>query len=260
MTHHLPKLFRINLTGPSLGLFLAVIFPAHAQEAEDKPVPVPTKDLVDQWLKTERLLSQEAQDWKDEQEHTSQLLELYRKELTLLDEELAKAGKNAGVVDEEAEELKAKLASSEAARRKAIAFLVKLKPRITKLVERFPAPLQDTIEEETFLLKNPITNKNSAEALRAIIKILQEGSRFNRAYTFDEQEIKLGETSYSAKIMYFGLSRAYFLAGEKAGIALPGETGWTFEERNELADELTKAFAIQAKESPSGFFNVPLKK
>lgn len=239
-----------------VGLTLCVT----AQETTTTSPPIPTTDLVEKWLETERLLSREAQDWQSEKEHTNQLLEIYRKELALLDEELARAGKNAGLVDEEAESLKAKIAASEAARREAIAFLTKIKPRVVTLIGKFPPPLQDSIEEEILSLKSDVTNGNAAEILRSMIKTLQEAARFNRTFTFGEEEITLDGESYSARLMYFGLSRAYFLAGQKAGLATPGEAGWQFEERSELAAELTRAFAIHSKESPSGFFTVPLKK
>ena len=83
---------------------------------------------------------------------------------------------------------------------------------------------------------------------------------FLKLHGFDEQEISLKDSSYRAKVMYFGLSRAYFMAGDLAGEMLPGEKQWRINERSELLPELKKAFAIQAKEMPSTFFNVPLKK
>ncbi len=245
----------------SRAILVAQVGLALSVNAQETAAPsVPTTDLVEKWLETERLLSREAQDWQAEKEHTNQLLEIYRKELALLDEELARAGKNAGLVDEEAESLKAKIAASEAARREAIAFLTKIKPRVVALIGKFPPPLKDTIEEEMISLKSAVTNDNAAEILRSIIKTLQEAARFNRTFTFGEEEITLDGESYSARLMYFGLSRAYFLAGQKAGLATPGEAAWQFEERNEMAAELTRAFAIHSKQSPSGFFTVPLKK
>ena len=229
------------------------------QEGEKKVVTA--KNLVTHWLQTERLLAHEAIDWQDEQKHTNQLLELYDKELTLLNEELSKTGQNAGLIDEEAETLKNSIAASEASRRRTIEFLAKIKPRIVALAARFPAPLQAQLDTEIATLgETKVSNKTSSAILRAILKILQDASRFNRSFSFDEQEISLKDSSYRAKVMYFGLSRAYFLAGDLAGEMLPGEKQWSVNERSELLPGLKKAFAIQAKEMPSTFFNMPLKK
>jgi len=221
---------------------------------------VTDQDLVSQWLQTERLISKESLDWREEKAHISQLLDLYEKELTLLNEELSKAGKNASLVDEEAEALKENLKQSEDARRKAIASLSAIKPRVQKLLARFPEPLQMQLLDEEFILSEKVTNANSGEIFRAIIKILQEASRFHRSFTFEEQEILLNDETYRAKVMYLGLNRGFFLAGEKAGTTSSSADGWTFTERNELAGELRKAFAIQTKETPSAFFELPLKK
>ena len=84
----------------------------NALQGQEKEV-VTAKNLVTHWLQTERLLAHEATDWKREQEHTNQLLELYDKELKLLKEELSKSGQNAGLIDEEAETLKKSIAASE---------------------------------------------------------------------------------------------------------------------------------------------------
>ena len=248
-----PKLFFKAL------LFLSICV-GNVLQGQEKEV-VTAKNLVTHWLQTERLLAHEATDWKGEQEHINQLLELYDKELKLLKEELSKTGQNAGLIDEEAEALKKSIAASEVSRRRTIEFLAKIKPRIIALTARFPAPLQAQLDVEIATLgETEVSNKASSATLRAMLKILQDASRFNRSFTFDEQEISLKDSSYRAKVMYFGLSRAYFLAGDLAGEMLPGEKQWRINERSELLPELKKAFAIQAKEMPSTFFNVPLKK
>ena len=248
-----PKLF-------SRGLLSLSFCVGNVLQGQEKEV-VTAKNLVTHWLQTERLLAHEATDWKGEQEHTNQLLELYDKELKLLKEELSKTGQNAGLIDEEAEALKKSIAASEVSRRRTIEFLTKIKPRIVALAARFPAPLLAQLDVEIATLRETeVSNETSSATLRAMLKILQDASRFNRSFTFDEQEISLKDSSYRAKVMYFGLSRAYFLAGDLAGEMLPGKQQWRINERSELLPELKKAFAIQAKEMPSTFFNVPLKK
>jgi len=233
-----------------------------AQEENKAPEnEVTAKDLVAHWLQTKRLIAHEAAEWKGEREHINQLLDLYNKELTLLNEELSKSGNNAGLIDEEAEALKKSVKASETARRETIAYLAKIKPRMLDLVARFPNPLQDQLDPEFAALKETeITNATSGDTLRAMLKILQDASRFNRSFAFEEQEISLNNSSYRAKVMYFGLSRAYFQAGNIAGEMLPGEKEWSITERKELLPALKKAFAIQVKESPSAFFKLPLKK
>ncbi|MBK1834149.1 DUF3450 family protein [Roseibacillus ishigakijimensis] len=234
---------------------LALVPGLSAQDDEVTP-----EDLVAQWLKTERLIAQEAADWKAEQAHTAQLLALYEDELALLDEELAQAGKNAPTVDEEAENLKARIAASEQARREAIQFLARLQPRVVALFARFPQPLQKQLEDDAFILEREVNNETLDETMRAIVKILQEAGRFNRSYVFEEHLISLKGEDLRAKVMYLGLSRGFFLAGKRAGSATPGDEGWVFRENDKLANTLEKAFLIQEKQVPSALIELPLQR
>lgn len=229
------------------------------------PVPlvaepeVGEKQLVEQWLLTERLLSSEKVSWEEEKAHTSQLLTLYGKELAFLDEELAKAGKSAPLVDDETEKLKKSIAATEKTRRAVIGFLRRFKPQVQQVTKRFPKPLVSQLSDDLAALDPEVGNGNVADVLRAVIRILQQAATFDRSYTFEDEVITLDGTDYTARVMYFGLSHGYFLAGKKAGIAKPGENGWVYTERSDIAEELIKAFAIQAKERPSGYFQVPLQ-
>ncbi len=253
------KIFRFKPLKITVLTFGCALISLSAQDAPSEQKTVSDQDIVSQWLHTERLIASEATQWQEENTHLSQLLSLYQKELSLLQEELSKAGKNASLIDTEAEELKSKITASEEARRALISYLNQLRPRVTSLISRFPEPLQDQLLDQSAILAKKVTNTNADSAFRSIVRVLQDAESFNRGFVIEQQEITLGDTNYHANVMYFGLSRAYFLAGEKAGIALPGQNGWTFTERNELADELEKAFAIQAKETPSAYFSVPLQ-
>lgn len=217
------------------------------------------EDIIAQWVKTERLIVTEGLDWQSKQIRSAQLIELYEKELTLLNDELNKAGNNAAVVDEEAIALKQSIQQSEKARLIAIDYLKKIKPRIISLYQKLPNTLQQQLEAQDFILKNDVNNATLHDSLQAIIKILQETARFNRSYVFEEHPIELDGEMLRAKVMYLGLSCAFFQAGDKFGKAHPNENGWTFQQDPKLKKEIKKAFAIQEKAVASSFFELPLK-
>lgn len=217
------------------------------------------ENLIDQWVQTEKSIVTEKVDWQERQAHTQQLTKLYEKELLLLEEELSKAGKNAGFVDEEAEVLKQSIKDSEKARLLAIDYLAQIKPRVLSLYQRLPHPLQQQLEDQHFILQNEVNNATVQDSLRATVKILQESARFDRSFVFEEHAIELNGETLRAKVMYLGLSCAFFQAGESFGKAIPSESGWVFTEESQLQKEITKAFAIQEKAVPSAFFKLPLQ-
>lgn len=217
------------------------------------------EDLIDQWVKTERLVVTERLDWEKRKVDSQQLMKLYQAELILLNEELDKTGKHATLFDENSESLKQSIKDSEAARLLAIHYLTQLKPKMLVLVMKFPNILQDQLNEQTFTLQNEVNNATVQDALRAMTKILQEAARFNRNYVFEEQSIELEGEMLRAKVMYLGLSCAFFQAGEKFGTAEPTKEGWVFKLNPNISKEVKKAFAIENKSVPSSFFKLPLR-
>ncbi|MGJ8677386.1 MAG: DUF3450 family protein [Akkermansiaceae bacterium] len=220
------------------------------------------EQLVEQWLKTERLIEQESADWDSQRQHSQRLLSLYDKELVLLDEELSQSGNNAELVDAETEQLKQSLAASETTRRRVIAHVAKLRPQVLDLLKKLPTPLQEQLKDQAFTLENKVSNTSVDAMLRAITKIYQESERFNRNYVFEEHPIEINGESLRAKVIYLGLSHALFIAGDLAGEARPSDqnTGnWIFSERPEMKKNILSAFAVHEKEIASSLFEIPLK-
>jgi len=217
------------------------------------------EDLVEQWLETERLIVEEKAAWEKAQQSSQQLLALYKEELRLLDEELLEAGQSAPEIDAEVEKQKSIIEATEKARLVAIQQVTLFQPKALALFAKLPMPLQKQLEADQLLLQDAISNYNIDETLRASIRILSESAKFDRAFLFDEHEITLADEKFRAKVMYLGLSRAFFVAGKRAGYGEPTEDGWVFTEEPELKSSIEKAFAVKSKELPSSLFELPLK-
>ena len=135
----------IRLICPVILTTLLITAWSHAQEAEqagDKEVdPASSRELIRQWVQTERIISEEKTIWQVEKERMQDLLDIYQKELKLLDEELSQAGASAGLVDENKQKLEAGLAQYREARQLLTAAMARLLPRMQALTARFPRPL-----------------------------------------------------------------------------------------------------------------------
>jgi len=217
------------------------------------------EDLVEQWLETERLIVEEKAAWERTQKSSQQLLTLYKEELALLDEELLKAGQSAPETDAEVEKQKAIIEATEKARLIAMQQLTLFQPKALTLFDKLPKPLQQQLEADQLLLQDSISNQNIDDVLRAAVRVLSEAAKFDRAFLFEEHEISLAGEKFRAKVMYLGLSRAFFIAGKRAGFGEPTDKGWVFTERPELKSSIEKAFAVKSKELPSALFELPLK-
>ena len=215
--------------------------------------------LISQWLKTEDLISKELADWKASKGLLQNTLEVHRKELVLLAEEMQKLGEDGSSVEEKYTEAKAEFKKSQTALKKMVEYLESLRPRFESLVKRYPSFLSKSLKGEIAYLSEPINEKNYPSGLKAMIKVLQEGEKFNSSFDLREHLIALKGEEYSAQVMYFGFSCAFFKAGEKVGIGKPAKDGWLFQERPEIKEQLEHGFAVKKGEKPSSFFELPLQ-
>ena len=232
-------------------LFLGVPLVASGKEAEA---------LIGQWMKTEDLIAKEAAEWQQKKAHLTRLMQVYGEELSLLEEELEKSGGNAKQVDEAKITMKASVEASENVRKQTIAFLSRVQPRMKALSDRFPLPLRQQLKPELDYIAVKVDNKNVREVLRSMVKVLQDGEKFSRSFTFEQQLIKLGGESLRADVMYLGFSCVFFKAGSRVGIGRPSTNGWVFEEKPEIREQLEKGFAIKNKQAPSALFQLPIQR
>ena len=78
--------YRVTLT-----MLLAMVA-SHAQESDLTADPESSRELIRQWVQTERIISEEKSAWQVEKQQMQELLGIYQQELKLLDEELNQAG------------------------------------------------------------------------------------------------------------------------------------------------------------------------
>lgn len=237
--------------------------PLTAQEEASEPLdPAATRELIQQWVKTERLISEEQTTWKVEKERMQELLDLYQKELKLLDEEISQAGTSAEVVDERKETYQKELKEYRDAQRLLSDTLARLLPRMRTLLAQLPTPLVDKLEVEIELLQAQDALEKPRDVLKSMLSVLAECGRFNRSVTVAEEtrEISSGK-KMTVDVIYLGLAQAFYAAGQgdTAGVGRPGKKGWVWQEKPEIAKEIRMALAVESKDSPPQLIQLPIQ-
>lgn len=248
-----------------LGLITFTIFssvlPIMAQEKSDTIDPAASRELIRQWVQTERLLSEEKNAWKVEKQRMQDLLELYQKELKLLNEEIEKAGASAGAVDDRKGKLESELKGFREAQRLLADTLARLLPRARVLINQLPAPLQDELKSDIDFLQSPDALGKPRDVLKSMLTVLTNAGRFNRSITIGEETRALsGGKKMTVSVLYLGLARAYFAstAGDTAGIGVPMKNGWQWEDRPEIADDVRRAIAVYRKDKQPQLIQLPV--
>jgi hypothetical protein len=214
------------------------------------------RETISKIVDTQTLESSERTDWESKKAEFAALLELHRKEIALLDEELEKAGQSAPGHGESSDAMKAEIETLKQTRRLAKEAVARNLPRAIALTKRFPDPLVKDCEVEIAALTAWVSADDPREALQAILSLLAKAQQFDRRLT-RSSEIRDGR---EVNVLYLGLARAFYAdKKQSAGIGEPGSEGWKWTAKSEIRTELIAAFDILDKKRSPSMVRLPLE-
>lgn len=237
--------------------FLALLLTCFTTHAEEPDASVAAlRETIAKIVDTQTLESTERTDWEARKAEFAALLELHRKEIALLDEELEKAGQSAPGHAESSDVMKAEIESLKETRRLAKEAVARNVPRAIALTQRFPEPLRKECEVEIASLKAWNAEDEPREALQSILSVLAKAQQFDRRFT-RSIEVRDGR---EVDVLYLGLARAFYAdKKEGAGIAEPGADGWNWKAKPEIRADLLTAFGMLDKKRPPAMVRLPLE-
>lgn len=214
------------------------------------------RETISQIVDTQTLASKERTDWEAKKAEFAALLELHKKEIALLDEELEKAGQSAPSHDQSSDAIKTELEALKETRRLAKEAVARNVPRAITLTKRFPDPLRKDCETEIAALAAWSPADEPREALQSILSVLSKAQQFDRRLT-RTNEIRDGR---EVTVLYLGLARAFYAdKKESAGIGKPGADGWKWSTEPEIRAELLTTFDMLDKKRPPSMVRLPLE-
>lgn len=193
-----------------------------------------TKDVLEQWVETRQLISQETSDWKTEKAIVTDTVNLLENELKHLEEAIEELNSSATAADEERAELTAKRDMLDEGSKVVLENLTGLETEMKAIIERLPEPLTSKIQPLIRRLPDdPETTKLSlGERVQNIVGILSQAGKFNSTITLtsETQELDNGKL-VQVNTLYWGTAIAYFVddSATYAGYGVPaaGEWEWT---------------------------------
>lgn len=213
------------------------------------------REAISKLVDLQTLESKERNDWAAKKASFAGLLELHRRELELLNEELAKAGKTAPTHDSQASDLEKQIEALKQARRLTAEAVARNLPRLTKLAAAFPKPLLDDLEPDLAALMAHKPTDEPRKALQAMLNVISEAEQFNRRFT-RSTEVRDGS---EVQVLYLGLAQAYYMnGGNNAGIGRPTADGWKWKKQEDVSEPLQAAFEIMDKKRPPTTVILPL--
>lgn len=198
----------------------------NAQQSVDE-----ARALLDEWVETRQLISEEQQDWRIEESILTETRTLLSNELNRLQESIEALESSATAVDEERSQLTEDKDELKAASNVIAAKITALETKTKKLLPLFPEPLTETIKPLIRRLPKDPENAESplGERVQNIVGILSQANKFNNTIKLtSETRVVDGGKEVQVNTLYWGLAMAYYVdaSGDYAGISYPTANGW----------------------------------
>lgn len=240
-----------------LFLFFWTLIPPLVGEQPDVDAQVvELRETISKIVEVKTQASLERNDWEGRKAEMAELLNLHRRELELLGEELEKGGTSAEGYDAKKREAEAELETLKVARQAASEAVVRNKGRMLALAKLFPEPLAKEAEVERITLESWENGDEARDGLQAILGMVTKAEQFNRRITRSKEE----RGGREVEVLYLGLACAYYAdRSGNAGMGEPGKDGWEWTSKPELNGEVVKAFDELDKKRPPELVELPVK-
>jgi hypothetical protein len=240
------------------GMFLAPgILPA--QETTPLPPAALVQKKAEEWIRTRRLIGEEAAAWAQEKATLSDLNAIRGKEAAQLDQFIETAGTR---VEDLAKQKAAFTGERESLRKWRSDFeaaFVKLEAEVKALLPRFPTPLRDQVDDAVIRLEEAGPDRPLQDRVRDVLLVLQSAKEFDDGFTVTTEVREFDGTQVEVRILYLGLAQAWYVdaTGTHAGFGQPSADGWVWTEDRAIAPSVRDAIAIQTGEATAAFVTLP---
>ena len=223
-----------------------------------------TPSMIEKWVNTSQLISQEASDWREQKVIMTFKINLLIKEIKALEEQIEESRKDVALADAKRIEMEVEEKILRSATEVVEDAIPRYEQTLLRLAKSFPGPLLE--KTSSLLAQMPAdaekTSLTGAERVNIILGILTEVDKFNGAVTVvsELREIDTDKT-VEVKTLYLGLAQAFFVDSNqqfaKAGKLADGQWVWT--EQNDYAHDIWRAIAMYENViKPALFLKLPV--
>lgn len=221
-----------------------------------------TVNILEQWVQTEREISESRSAWEQERASMQDLIAIYRDESSQLDQVIAEAADDVGVAEARRSELLAQDSELKRIEGQVLEKIIATEVRIKSLEKVLPTPLQEELATLFRLIPSKPAESKLAigQRIQPIAAILTQIQKFNQSVTIVEgfREFEAGRTVQTEKV-FFGLGTAYYVDGanEHAGYGVLGEAGWKWVDDDTLVPVVRQFVEIYRGTRQAAYLPMP---
>jgi hypothetical protein len=247
-----------------IAMCFGLALPAAAGESKSRSADLQsTRATLARWVETQEITSRERKAWQQSKEVLTSRIDMLRREISLVEEQLAKARtERSGADTARAEVVSQRDALLDTTRRLG-GHLDELEGKARRLYEGLPAVLTEKVKPLHDRMPGGDAAGSSlslAERFQNVLGILSELNRLNSEVTVATEIRPLSDGRPSeVRTIYLGLAQAYYVsAGGEAGIGRPSPAGWTWQADASLAQKINDVLEVLQNKASPRFVPLPV--
>jgi hypothetical protein len=234
---------RFLALGVFIALFTLIVFFAPATHAAS---PDDVRALIQKWVETERLISEENQAWRENEIAMQDILTALGKEEKILSEKIEDTKRLSVQADKERAQLLKERSSYQEASTALSKKIEGYERQISNLIVNLPPLLQQELAPLSQKLTDSEDLSLSVRA-RTVISMINQIETFDNSITLvkDVRATEQGN-EIEVDVLYLGLAQAFYVDGGKmlAGWGENTSEGWQWQENNDLAPAIRRAIDV----------------
>jgi archaellum component FlaC len=221
-----------------------------------------TRSVLNQWVETKQILSEEKSDWRLEKSILQDTQVLLSKELTRMNEAIDDLEASATAADADRAALTVEKDKQTAAAAVVKSNIGALETKVKTIIKTLPEPLVDKIKPLIRRLPNDSNNTKLSlgERVQNVVGILSQADKFNSTITLSNESLEIAEGKVvQVTTLYWGLAQAYFVdnAGSYAGVGKPGAEAWEWTEIEGVGPQIKQLLDIYEGIEEIQFVEIP---
>ncbi|MEK9772050.1 MAG: DUF3450 family protein [Opitutae bacterium] len=222
-----------------------------------------THAIIGEWVATERLISEEENEWDLEKSTLLDLQQALTAEMAELNAKLKETEEEAVGAAKQREDLLARKEEALQAMGSLHRGIDRAAAKLDRAFSLLPTPLADRLApyRKKLVPTKGMTMPPLRQRVDALVSLLQAMQNFHKSVTLERQEFTLDDNqSREFQVMYFGLGAAYFVneSGTVAGYGQPGDQGWKWTRSDGLAREISTGVDMLNNRAMPRFLELPV--
>jgi hypothetical protein len=249
---------QLRIALPALtGALCCALTPAIASPLDE------TVSVLEEWVETERLISQAQAEWEASKASMENLISIYAREIDTLEEVIESAQEDTSAAEIRRSELNEQDEAVKAIESQVVDAIAEAEALIKELRPLLPPPLQEELSPLFNSLPEDSAKTKLAigQRIQPIVAILTQVQKFNQVVTVVEgfREFEAGRTVQTEKV-FFGLGAAFYIdqADEHAGLGVLEDGGWVWKDDDALVPAIRNFIKIYRGTQQASYVNVPV--